>query len=471
MKKNKKNILIIGAGVAGIELLDQINRNLKKIYQVVGFIDDDPKKSNKKIKKLPILGTTKNLSQVIRKNHVSEVFIAIPSAQGESIRQVIEQCQKEKVLFKIVPRLLEIVLGEVKLQKIREVQIEDLLGRPIIKTEQSILVREFQGRKILVTGAAGSIGSELCKQLIQLNPKLLIAFDIWESGLFDLETDIKSLGLLSKCKIVIGNIQDYSRLQQVLKEFKPEIIFHAAAYKHVPLMQENIAEAIKNNIFGTENVAKAALKLNVKKVINISTDKAADPSSIMGTTKLIGENLMKFFNNFKKTKYISVRFGNVLDSQGSVVPIFRKQIKEGGPVTVTDSKMTRFFMTIPEAVQLVLQAAILGKGGEIFVLDMGKPIRIEELAKLMIRLAGFIPGEEIPIKFIGKRPGEKTHEVLISKKEYLLKTKNQKIFKVRQRFQRDVKFSQFFDNLRDLLIDQSNEKMTEALKKIVPNLR
>ena len=469
MKKELTKILIIGAGVAGKELLTQLNKNLKNVFEVVGFIDDNPKKLGKSIQGYKVLGNLLNLETLIEKNNIQQIFIALPSAEGDTIKGIIETCGKKKIVFKIVPRLLEIVLGKVKLQQVREVRIEDLLGRPIIRSNQEKFLNFFKNKKILVTGAAGSIGSELCRQLIQFNPKNLVCFDSWESGLFDLESELKDLA--KNYKIIVGNIREKDKLDKVFKLYKPDFVFHAAAYKHVPMMQSNPDEAIKNNVFGTQNLSNVALSHNVKKFINISTDKAADPSNVMGATKLLAEKIVKSQNDKNLTKFISVRFGNVLNSQGSVVPIFRKQISEGGPVTVTDRNMSRFFMTIPEAVQLVLESAILGKGGEIFVLDMGTPVKIDDMARLMIQLSGFIPEKEIKIEYIGKRPGEKLAEILSTKNEKLEKTTNEKIFLVKHDNAMDSKLEMLLSKLEKIVYSQKPYDLIHFLKEIAPNLR
>lgn len=467
--KNLRKVLIVGAGVAGRELLIELKKNLSEVFKVVGFIDDDPKKAKKIIKGIKVIGSIESLEKNVRKYKVEEVFIALPSAEGETIKRIIEACDKQKIVFKIVPRVLEIVLGNVKLGQIREVRIEDLLGRPIIRADQKKFDDFFRGKKVLVTGAAGSIGSELCRQLTQFNLKSLICMDIWESGLFELDAQMKNLNALNTV-VIVGNILDNQKLLSVFSQFKPDFVFHAAAYKHVPLMQANPDEAVKNNIFGTKNLVETALKFKVKKFINISTDKAANPSSVMGSTKLIAEKIVKNANSRGSAKFISVRFGNVLDSQGSVVPIFRKQISSGGPVTVTDPDMTRFFMTIPEAVQLVLEAGILGIGEEIFVLDMGEPVRIIDLANLMIRLSGFLPENEVKIKYTGKRPGEKLHEILNTDGEILEKTSSEKIFQVMPRSLEKLEIESFLKTLSKTVYSKNGKDVVHFLRSIAPDL-
>lgn len=428
MNKNV-NIIIVGAGIAGQELSEEIRKHFTKKYKIVGFLDDNPKLNSKKVNGIKILGRLEDLSKFTKKYKVMEVFIAIPSANGSLMREVIKNCEKQNVIFKIVPRLLEIIEGKVNLSRIREVEIEDLLGREIVQSEQLQFKKEFKNKVVMVTGAAGSIGSEICRQILSFKPKKLIALDIWESGLYDLGLELSDIDKSKNFECVIANIQDVERMREIFDTARPEIIFHAAAYKHVPLMQEFPGEAVKNNVFGTKNIIQASINSGVKKFVNISTDKAVEPTNVMGATKLLSEKLVTYYNSKNKTKFCSVRFGNVLGSQGSVVPTFKKQIAKGGPVTVTDKRMTRYFMTIPEAVQLVLYAELLVKdGGEVFMLDMGEPLKIDELARMMIRLSGFTPDIDIKIKYSGVRTGEKLEEKLTNDDETKMETENKRIF-------------------------------------------
>ncbi|KKQ91830.1 MAG: Polysaccharide biosynthesis protein superfamily [Candidatus Woesebacteria bacterium GW2011_GWB1_39_10] len=428
----KENIIIVGAGVAGEELSEEIQKHFRNRYKIAGFLDDKEDLNFKKVNGIKIIGRISELSRLIKKFKISEVFIAIPSANGSLIREVIKNCEEHKVIFKIVPRLLEIVEGKVKLSKVREIEISDLLGRAIVQSEQSLFKNEFKNKTVLITGAAGSIGSEICRQILSFNPKKLIALDFWESGLYELGLELSDIGGKNDFECIVANIQDKKRIEEIFNSTKPEIIFHAAAYKHVPLMEEFPQEAIKNNVFGTKNIILSAIKFGVKKFVNISTDKAVEPSSIMGATKLLSEKLVTFYNSKGKTKFCSVRFGNVLGSQGSVIPTFKKQIAKGGPVIVTDKQMTRYFMTIPEAVQLVLYAGFLIKdGGEVFMLDMGESIKIDDLARLMIKLSGLSPETDIKIKYSGIRRGEKLHEKLINDTEDKQKTISERIFLIK----------------------------------------
>lgn len=463
----RSNVIIVGAGVAGRELAGEIDRHFSKKYKIVGFLDDNKKLFIKKIQGIKVLGPIKDLPKFIKKYDIVEVFIAIPSANGSLIREVMKNCDKQNVTFKIVPRLLEIIEGKVNLSRIREVEIEDLLGREIVQSEQLPFKKEFKNKTVLVTGAAGSIGSEICRQILSFKPKKLIALDMWESGLYELGLELGDIGG-GKFKCVVANIRDKERIEEIFNAENPDIVFHAAAYKHVPLMQDFPNEAVKNNVFGTKNVIQSSIKSGVQKFVNISTDKAVEPTNVMGVTKLLSEKLVTYFNSENKTKFSSVRFGNVLGSQGSVVPTFKKQIAKGGPVTVTDKRMTRYFMTIPEAVQLVLYAELLVKeGGEVFMLDMGEPVKIDELARLMIRLSGFVPDIDIKIKYSGVRTGEKLEEKLTNDSETKTETENKRIFLIKGKKER-------FDInkiIRELSLRlKSGKSLEPVLKHIAPGL-
>ncbi len=460
-----KNIVIIGAGVAGRDVLREIRSNPDLKIAVTGFIDDDVFKQGKEIDGLGVLGFGKDLKKIISSKKIEEVIIAIPSAEGESIAKYVKICTEAKVGFRIVPRVREIIEGHAKLESLRRVKVEDLLGRPVVKADVKTLKDFFLNRKILITGAAGSIGSELTRQIAAYKPAELVLLDWWENGIFTLKNEIDKLYPRNRFNFVIANIQDLSKIESIFEKYRPDYVFHAAAYKHVPLMEEFPEEAVKNNVFGTFNLAQTAKNVGARKFIIISTDKAANPVNIMGATKLIAEGIGKMLDS-SETRFISVRFGNVLDSYGSVVQIFRKQIEEGGPITITDKKMTRYFMTIPEAVNLILKAAFLGKGGELFVLDMGKPVKIVRLAELMIRLSGYIPGKDIKIIYSGKRKGEKINETLFNKHEELASTKEGKIFMSKNTgFEKDRLLS-FIQKMKDII----NTGKTELVRKEISNL-
>lgn len=468
MDKTIRKVLIVGAGDAGSELAQEL-RKISRGYKLIGFIDDDVSKQGKKVNILPVLGEIDDIGFFIRKYDIDEILIAIPSADGQTIRRILESAKGLRMKFKIVPRTLEIVQGEVHLYQLRELEITDLWGRAIVKSHQPAFQKEFKGKRIFVTGAAGSIGSELCRQLIQFYPLRLTAFDWWENGLFELESELAELTNRGNFECMVGNVQDRSRVKDAVGRMRPDIIFHAAAFKHVPLMQENPFEAIRNNVFGTENVAKIAYEEGVEKFIYVSTDKAADPKSVMGATKLIGEHVINTLNSLGRTKYSAVRFGNVLESHGSVVPLFRKQIANGGPVTVTDPRMTRFMMTIPEAVQLVLEASRLANGGEIFMLYMGERIKIDELARFMIQLAGFIPNKDIVIKYVGARAGEKLSEQLVGQNEYVEITNNDMIFNVKREISKITNSD--LARLKTALDKNNTKGVLLFLKNFAPNLK
>jgi FlaA1/EpsC-like NDP-sugar epimerase len=421
-----KNILIIGAGVAGSDVAKEIKKNPDLKMLISGYIDDDKTKIGKSINGVKILGDSTQIKHIVNIYKINEIIIAIPSAQGKVINNFVNIATDLKVSFRIVPRVKEIIEGRASLATIRKVEIADLLGRPVIKDDVSGLVKFFDKRVVLVTGAAGSIGSELSTQIAAYKPKKLILFDVWENGIFELKQKLEELEYFGNIIYVIGNIQDLPRLKQTFKKYNPNYVFHAAAYKHVPLMEENPIEALKNNIVGSYNVATIASECKVERLVLVSTDKAANPKNVMGMTKLFVEMVVRSIKS--STKFMTVRFGNVLDSNGSVIPIFRKQIEKGGPVTITHKKMTRYFMTIPEASSLILKSALLGKGGELFVLDMGKPVSILDIAHKMIRLSGYIPEVNMKIIYTGVRKGEKLTEKLFTKTEKLDATKDGKIF-------------------------------------------
>lgn len=422
-----QKILIVGAGVAGQDVLREF-RKMKNIYKVVGFIDDDEIKKNIYINSTKVLGARRLIPSIVKKKKINEVIIAMPSAEGEEIADIIRFCVEAKVKFKIVPRVKEIIEGKAQLQTLRKVNFEDLLGRPVVKSDVESLKNFFLNKKVLVTGAAGSIGSELSRQICAYRPEEVVLIDWWENGMFELQMELVKLFPDVKIHFYIANITDKKRMSSIFNIHKPNYVFHAAAYKHVPLMEDNPTEAVKNNIFGTLNIATIAVKNKVDRFVLVSTDKAANPKNIMGATKLVTEAIAKKLNG--RNKFMAVRFGNVLGSFGSVIPIFKKQIEDGGPVTITDKRMTRYFMTIPEAAQLILKAGSLGKGGELFVLDMGRPVKIVDLAEQLIRLFGLQPDKDIRIVYTGVRKGEKINEKLFNgeEKKHLIQTLDKKIF-------------------------------------------
>jgi FlaA1/EpsC-like NDP-sugar epimerase len=422
-----KRFLIVGAGNAGEALLREIHRMPIAQYDVIGFIDDDPLKRGINIHGIPVLGTVEQLPKICKDRNIEEIAIAIPSATHQQLRRVIQVCEGTKIRFRTVPAITDIASGRFRVSQIRDVDINDLLGRETVQLDLDLIEAFAKNKTILVTGAGGSIGSEMCRQVCNFNPKLLLLVEQAENPLFYIERELHRRFPNVTVISIICNITDKVRVNRIFEEHKPEVVIHAAAHKHVPMMEINPGEAIKNNIVGTQVVADAADYYGVTNFVMISTDKAVNPTSIMGSSKRIAEMYIQDLSRSSKTQFVTVRFGNVLDSEGSVVPIFRKQIAQGGPVTVTHPEMKRYFMTIPEASQLVLQAATMGKGGEIFVLDMGEPVKIVDLAKELITLSGFRPGEDIEIVYTGPRPGEKLFEELRIKGEDMQRTRHPKI--------------------------------------------
>ena len=425
--ETRKPTLIYGAGNAGAMLLRDLRRDPAAAYNICGFIDDDPSKAGLVLDSVRVLGSGAKLPHIVEKHSVSLVLIALPSASGPQVKKILEYCTAASVPYKTIPGLAELLNDDGDLARgIRDVAVEDLLGRVPVILETGRISAKLRGRTILVTGAAGSIGSEICRQVAKFAPGALIAFDIAESPAFHLHREIVQKFPDLRFQVEIGSIQNVQRLADLMEKYRPSVVFHAAAYKHVPLMERHIFEAIENNVFGTFNVVEAARRHGVSEFVMISSDKAVRPANIMGATKRVAELVVRAFQPEGGT-YVSVRFGNVLGSNGSVVPIFKEQIARGGPVTVTHPEMRRYFMTIPEACQLVLQASTMGRGGEVFVLDMGEPVRIVDLAHNLILLSGLRPEVDIRIEFSGVRPGEKLYEELNGMEEGLLGTHHQKI--------------------------------------------
>jgi FlaA1/EpsC-like NDP-sugar epimerase len=422
-----KRFLIIGAGNAGEALLREIHRMPVAQYDVIGFIDDNPAKQRISIHGIPIVGTVDELPRICKERNIEEIAVAIPSATRRQLRRVIQTCEGTKLRFRTVPSITDIASGKLRVSQIRDVDINDLLGREAVHLDLDLIQAFAKGKTILVTGAGGSIGSEMCRQICQFRPACLLLVEQAENPLFYVERELRRQFPDVAMHPLICDITDRARVDDIFIRYRPEVVIHAAAHKHVPLMELNPSEAIKNNVVGTRVVADAADRRGATHFVMISTDKAVNPTSIMGSSKRVAEMYVQDLSRTSKTQFITVRFGNVLASEGSVVPIFKKQIAEGGPVTVTHPEMKRYFMTIPEASQLVLQAATMGKGGEIFVLDMGDPVKIVDLAKELITLSGFRPGEDIEIIFTGLRPGEKLFEELRIEGEDMQHTRHPKI--------------------------------------------
>jgi FlaA1/EpsC-like NDP-sugar epimerase len=419
-------VFIYGAGSAGAMLQRELKRNAKLRYEVCGFIDDNPRKIGLKLHNVPVLGRAEDLAALAAKHSVTEVLIAMPSAAGQRMARTIEMCRAAGLRFKTVPGLGEILRGSASPTQVRDVAVEDLLGRSAVELNMDDIRARLEGQVVLITGAAGSIGSELCRQVARVNPRAIVAFDIAETPMFHIAAEMKAKFPEIPFHAEIGSIQNRARLAEVFSTYEPSVVYHAAAYKHVPLMESNMFEAVENNVLGTFTLAVAASEYGVDTFVMISSDKAVHPTNVMGATKRVAELLIRSLQN-RGTQFVSVRFGNVLGSQGSVVPSFKKQIAAGGPVTVTHPEMRRYFMTIPEAVQLVLQASTMGNGGEIFVLDMGQPVKIVDLARNLILLSGLRPDTDIKIKFTGIRPGEKLYEELSTYEEHTLPTCHEKI--------------------------------------------
>ena len=463
-----RRFLIVGAGNAGEALLREMLRRRDANYDVVGFIDDDPAKQGMSIHGITVLGTVEQLPKVCEKSSIDEIAIAIPSATRKQLRHVVQVCQGTALRFSTVPSLTDIASGKFSVSQMRHVDIDDLLGREVVQLDMAQLEKFLKDKVILVTGAGGSIGSEMCRQVCAFGPKLLLLVEQAENPLFFIERELRKNFPDVPMKAVICDITETSRVNQVYKDHHPQVVIHAAAHKHVPLMEGNPGEAIKNNVVGTRNMADAADAFGTDDFVMISTDKAVNPTSIMGSSKRIAEMYIQDLNNTSKTHFMTVRFGNVLGSNGSVIPIFNKQIADGGPVTVTHPEMTRYFMTIPEASQLVLQAATMGSGGEIFLLDMGEPVKIVDLARELITLSGFRPGEDIEIEFSGLRPGEKLFEELSIEGEDMIATEHPKIAiwktisKERQTLRSGI------EKVIDIAHTQDRSEIVATIKELIP---
>lgn len=462
-----RRVVLIGAGDAGEKILREIKSHNELNYEVLGFLDDDPKKKGKSIHGVKVLGPISSLPKIIREKNIHEVLIAIPSAPPSLIRNIINLTSKLKIPVKTLPGIWELIEGRVSINKIRNVKIEDLLERDIINLDSKRIRDYINGKKILVTGAGGSIGSEICRQLANYNPEKLILLGRGENNIFNIELELMSNFPNLQIKSYIADIRDKDRISYIFFQEKPDIVFHSAAHKHVPLMEENPDEAVINNVFGTINVMDVSKEVKIKRFIFISTDKAVYPTNIMGATKRVGEILVKYYNSNSDTEFIAVRFGNVLGSRGSVLEVFKKQIEQGGPITITHPDMERYFMTIPEAVGLVLQASIMGKSGDLFVLDMGKPMKIMDLAKNFIELSGYNL-DDIEIKITGLRPGEKLKEKLWEKDEVVEKTEHPKILRIVSTNHIDYYIlEQKLIELESVAKTRNREKIWKTLKSVV----
>ena len=471
---NRKNVLIIGAGDAARIVIRTLKTSMRDTYNIIGLIDDNENKINYVISGYKILGTRKDIPKICEDKNVELILFTISNISTKDRKDILEICQNTKAKVRILPGTKDIIKNKNLMDSFRDVEIEDLLGRDTIKLDNRNIRELIESQTVLVTGGGGSIGSELCRQIVTYNPRRLVIVDIYENNLYDIEQELKANYPNLEICAIVASVRDKKRLEEIFEEYKPYLVFHAAAHKHVPLMETSPLEAIKNNVFGTYNTVNCADKYNVKKFILISTDKAVNPTNIMGATKRLCEMIIQAKNKESNTEYAAVRFGNVLGSNGSVVPLFKKQIAKGGPVTVTDKEITRFFMTIPEAVSLVLQAMTYAKGGEIFVLDMGEPVKIYDMAVNLIKLSGYEPNVDIPIKITGLRPGEKLYEELLMGEEGLQATKHNKIH-IAEPMDIDMKMiKDKLGKLQNLLNNEKNgneEKIKGIIKEVVPTYK
>ncbi len=463
---SNRRILIVGAGTAGSMMLTEIKGH-PHLGQAVGLIDDDPAKQGSRIGDVRVVGFTKDIPEVAQTLRIDQIVVAVPSASPRQIREILDLCTQTRCDLRIMPGLFELMNKQALLGQLREVRIEDLLGRDPVELDATSVASYIKGKTVLVTGGGGSIGSELCRQIATYRPQKLVILDVYENSAYDLQQELKRKYPELSFDVVIASVRDRDRIDQLMSFYRPHLVFHAAAHKHVPLMEFNPMEAVKNNVFGTLNLAESASIYGVKRFVMISTDKAVNPTNVMGCSKRVAELIILAMDKVSETEFVAVRFGNVLGSNGSVIPLFKRQIENGGPVTVTHPDIIRYFMTIPEAVQLVLQAGALAEGGEIFLLDMGEPVRIDDLARKLIRLSGYEPDVDIHIVYTGLRPGEKLYEELLLAEEETEPTRISKIFITKPS---DVDYDELMGKLNDLANhDNHADKIRQILKTIVPN--
>ena len=471
---NNKNVLIIGAGDAARILIRTLNTTMRDTYNIVGLIDDDINKVNYAISGNKILGTRNEISKICKENNVELILFSISNISNEERKNILHICQDTGCKVRILPGTKDLIRNKSLMDNFRDVEIEDLLGRETIKLNNKDIGPLIKNKVVLVTGGGGSIGSELCRQILKFEPEKLVIVDVYENNLYDIEQELIGENTKTKIEAIVASVRDKNRLNEIFAKFNPYLVFHAAAHKHVPLMETSPLEAIKNNVFGTYNVVNCADEYNVKRFILISTDKAVNPTNIMGATKRLCEMIVQAKNKVSKTEYAAVRFGNVLGSNGSVIPLFKKQIAKGGPITVTHKDITRFFMTIPEAVSLVLQAMSYAKGGEIFVLDMGEPVKIYDMAVNLIKLSGYEPNVDIEIKITGLRPGEKIYEEILMTEEGLQATKHDKIHITKPMNINMQIVEDKLEKLKELIESSSNEeheKIKDTMKELVPTYK
>lgn len=465
-----RNTMVIGGGEAGNLVIQELKLSKKLDSNICCIIDDNKSKQNTFINGVKVIGGRDKILDAAKYYSINEIVVAMPSASKHEVREILEICQQTGADLKILPGVYQFVNGEAAVEKLRPVQIEDLLGREPVETNLKEVMGYVKNKTVLVTGGGGSIGSELCRQIASNKPKMLIIFDIYENNAYDIQQELKAKFPHMHLEVLIGSVRNTSRVDQIFADYRPDIVYHAAAHKHVPLMEDSPNEAIKNNVFGTYKTALAADKYGTKKFVLISTDKAVNPTNIMGASKRICEMIIQGLNRQSSTEFVAVRFGNVLGSNGSVIPLFKKQIEAGGPVTVTDKEVIRYFMTIPEAVSLVLQAGAFAKGGEIFVLDMGEPVKIDDLARNLIKLSGYVPDEDIQIEYTGLRPGEKLYEEMLMDEEGLTETNNALIH-----IGKPIQFNEndFFEKLQNLYEEAYSEvpNMKEIISEMVPTYK
>ncbi len=459
--------LIVGAGVGGRMVVKEIQFHPELGYEIVGFIDDDQKKLYRRFHGVEVIGTVFDIPAVVDRLGIKAVIICIPSASGEINRNIVAKCEESGVDYRIIPGVFEILGGTVDVSPIRNVDVEDLLRRPPVTVNSKKILAYLSNNVVLVTGAGGSIGSELCRQICKIRPRQILLLGHGENSIYQINRELKASYPHLQIEPIICSVVDNVKLNYVLKTYQPNVVFHAAAYKHVPLMQDFPEECVKNNIIGTLNVVAAADKYGVKKFVSISTDKAVNCVNNMGISKRIAEMIIQVHSSISRTEFMIVRFGNVLGSRGSVVPLFKEQIARGGPVTVTHPEMTRFFMTTPEAAQLVVQAGAFGKGGDVFVLDMGEPVKMLDMAEDLIRLSGFEPYVDIPIEFIGIRPGEKLYEELLTAQEGTVATKHERIFQTRAEVVDKESLMKDIEELRKLAISVKRKEIIEKFWEIL----
>ena len=469
-RRELQKVMIIGAGLAGEKTYQEITYNPSVYKKVVCFIDDDKSKQGRRIHDVTVYGGREKIIEAAKKFGVEEILLAMPSGNRKEVADILNICKETKCQIKKLPGIYQMINGDIHISDFKDVEIQDLLGREPINVNIEDIIRYVTGKVVMVTGGGGSIGSELCRQIAASGPKQLIIVDIYENNAYDIQLELKHKYPNLNLETIIASVRNSKKMDKLFEKYQPDIVYHAAAHKHVPLMEDSPNEAVKNNVFGTLNVVKAADKYKTKKFILISTDKAVNPTNIMGATKRICEMIVQSYNKQSQTEYVAVRFGNVLGSNGSVIPLFKKQIKEGGPVTVTHPDIIRYFMTIPEAVSLVLQAGAYAKGGEIFILDMGKPVKIADMARNLIKLSGYEPDVDIKIEYTGLRPGEKLYEELLMKEEGLQDTPNHLIHIGKPIELDEETFFKKLTNLKEAVYKETSD-VRSLVKDIVPTYK